>query len=55
MDNEEKCNMVLEWAENMPDFDTEFVESLLEQLGERELTEAQEDGLNNIIERFRIR
>lgn len=52
---EEKLEMVLNWAEDHPKFDTGFVESLqdaLETYGR--LTEAQGNALDNIIDRFRI-
>lgn len=52
---EEKIGMVLEWAEEHPDFDPEFVESLNDQLVDRgTLTDKQEDALDNIIESWNI-
>lgn len=56
MSDEEKIEMVLEWAEDHPKFDTSFVESLREALEQYdELTPSQSHALNNIIERFRIK
>ena len=47
---------ILDWAENHPDFDTSFVESLQGQLDQgRNPSVAQIDALENIIERFRIK
>lgn len=55
MSDEEKIEMVLEWAEDHPNFDTTFIESLQEALQQYdELTPAQSRGLDNIIYRFRI-
>lgn len=56
MSDEEKIEMVLEWAEDHPNFDTTFIESLQEALQQYdELTPAQSKGLDNIIYRFRIK
>lgn len=55
-DNQEKIDAILDWAENNPSFNTNFVESLSEQLdGGKDLTEIQEAALNKIIKSFRIK
>lgn len=54
-DPEDKIEKVLKWADKNPNFDTTFIESLAEQLSNgKDLTDAQENALNNIIKRFRI-
>ena len=56
MDDEQKIDMVLEWAESRPNFDTEFIHSLKEALDEYdELTYSQSEALDNIIKKFRIK
>jgi hypothetical protein len=55
METEEKIDKILEYADVHPSFDTGFIESLQEFLGEKGyLTAGQEDALDNIIDRFRI-
>jgi len=55
MDTIDRIDGVLDWAEEHPTFDTDFVESLKEQYNEKgELTMNQEQALDNIIERFDI-
>jgi uncharacterized coiled-coil protein SlyX len=55
MDDEDKIELILEWAQYHPNFDTDYVEDLQQQLAEgQELTERQSEALDNIIERFRI-
>ena len=55
MDDEEKCELILEWAMDHSNFDTAFVEDMLDKLQEGdELTEGQSNALHNIIERFGI-
>jgi hypothetical protein len=55
MDCEKKCQSILDWAEGKDWFDTEFVESILEQIDHGyEPTPAQEDAIDNIINRFNI-
>lgn len=55
-DYSEKIDAILNWARSKPNFDTEFVESVENQLNERgDLTSAQEEALDNIIEKFRIK
>ena len=54
-DDETKIAAVLKWAEENPDFDTSFIDSLDDWLSKgRDLTDAQETALNRIIKRFRI-
>lgn len=51
----EKIDAILDWAEEHPEFDTDFVESLASQLEDKgELSENQEDALDNIIEKWHI-
>lgn len=55
MSDQEKIDLILEWAERNRHFDTEFVESLqfhLDRLGY--LTESQSAALDRIIERWKI-
>ena len=55
MDDQEKIDLILDWAESHPEFDPEFVDTMqnaLERFGS--LTPAQSDALDNIITRFRI-
>ncbi len=55
MDVEEKIEAILLWAEDNPDFDASYVESLDIWLDDHDgLTEAQEQGLDNIIVKWRI-
>jgi hypothetical protein len=50
MSDLQRVEMVLEWAEEHPSFDTEFVESLRTWLDTREtLTPKQRAALENII------
>lgn len=52
---EGKIEMILSWADERPDFDTGFVESLKAQLEDKgSLTGKQIDALNRIIEKFEI-
>jgi hypothetical protein len=55
-DYEVKCDAILAWANKIQfSFDTEFVESIQNQLYEgRELSGAQMDAIDNIIDGFRI-
>jgi hypothetical protein len=47
--------MVLDWAEQHPEFDESFVKSLAEKLESfGSLTSGQSDALDNIIEKWRI-
>ncbi len=51
----DKIERILEWAEAHPSFDTSFVEDLKRQYEENgELTDMQEDAINNILRKFRI-
>ena len=55
MSEEEKIVMVLEWAEENPNFDISFIESIAEALAEYgSLTYYQGKALDNIIRKFRI-
>lgn len=48
-------NQILEWAEEHPEFDTSFVESLHGQLSRSgELSDKQSQALHNIIEKYDI-
>lgn len=50
-----KIECVLDWADNNPSFDKKFVLSLLRRLdNHQELTYAQLNALNNIINKFKI-
>ncbi len=52
---EDRIYRILKWAEDHPNFDTEFVENMADVLSEYgELTEAQEEALDNIIQGFQI-
>lgn len=52
---DDRIDLILSWADEHPDFDTAFVDSMAEKLETYgELTEAQSDALDNIIERWRI-
>lgn len=54
--DDEKIEMVLEWAEDHDSFNTDFIISLQDALGQySELTSAQQQALDNIIDRFRIK
>lgn len=51
----EKCEAIIDWAEDRDDFDTDFVVSVMDQIDERDfITEAQKQGIDNIINRFGI-
>lgn len=51
----EKVDAVLEWAEDHPGFDTEFIESLQERLMlGKPLTTNQEAALEKLITRWNI-
>lgn len=55
MDVQDMLARVFEYAENHPNFDTEFIESLQERIdGGRELTDGQIAALENIVDRFRL-
>lgn len=55
MSDQEKIDMVLEWAESHSNFDTTFIENINEFLSRvGRLTDSQTDALDNIIERFHI-
>ena len=52
---ERKLDAVMTWADNHPHFDTEYVESLIDQFDDRgKLSSSQEDALDNIIEKWHI-
>lgn len=54
-EDEHNIALIMDWASEHPEFDTEFVERLSEQLDKRGyLTEKQSAALENIIERFGI-
>lgn len=56
MDDEEKVEMILAWAEDHSEFDPKFVEEMQEKLDEYgHLTDRQSESLNKIIERFNVR
>jgi len=46
-----KCELILEWAKTKPFFDTSFVEDVMYSTFP---TDAQEEGINNIIEKWSI-
>lgn len=51
----EKLELILDWADDNPDFDTAFVEELYDCHEHRgHLTDRQEEALDNIIEKFKI-
>jgi hypothetical protein len=50
---DDRIDLILDWAENHPKFDTTFVESLRDSNRDAP-TEAQSNALDNIIERFGI-
>ncbi|MCF0254352.1 MAG: hypothetical protein HUK26_08480 [Duodenibacillus sp.] len=55
MDCAEKIDLILSWADDVPAFDTGYVESLKDFLDDRGwLTDAQEEALDNIIDRWHI-
>ena len=55
MGDEEKIQMILDWADTQKSFDTTFVEELSDKLGEwGELTDGQSAALDNIIEKWHI-
>ena len=54
MDYEEKIRMILDWAESKPNFDTSFLEDLLEKMEEKGLTNRQEEAVDRIIKKWRI-
>lgn len=50
-----KCEAIMEYARKHPRFDTEFVESVMEQIENgREPSDTQEAAVDNIIDGFRI-
>lgn len=51
----EDLNKVMKWADNNPSFDPTFVISLQKRLvSGKDLTQAQEEALENIIKKFKI-
>lgn len=51
-----KIKKVIEWAENNQSFDLTFINSLHDRISQgRDLTEAQENALDNIIRKFKIK
>lgn len=55
MDDEEKIDLVLKWAENVPEFDITFIESLKDYYDQHsELTFAQSEALDRIIKKWNI-
>lgn len=55
MDDSEKIEMILAWAEDHPEFDTNFVEDMEDKLDEHgSLTERQSESLDHIISRWKI-
>lgn len=52
----EKCQRILEWSDDHPGrMDTEFVESVYEQIQERDfITDAQKAGIDRILDGFGI-
>lgn len=53
--DEELLNIVLEYADDNPDFDSSYADDLEEWLEEHDdLTERQRQGLVNIIENFNM-
>ena len=51
----EQIQLILDWSEEHPEFDTGFVLSMQERLeAGNELTDAQKQGIDNIIEKFHI-
>ena len=54
-DTTDKINMILDWAEDHPTFDTEFVENIQSQFEDSgSISDAQDQALDNIIERWKI-
>ena len=52
---QEKIDLIKSWAEEHPDFDTTFVDSIQEKLHKNHyLTPGQFTALDNIIERWRM-
>ena len=47
-----KCELILEWARTKPFFDTSFVEDVMNSTFPT--TDAQVDGINNIIQKWSI-
>lgn len=54
MDAQWKIDLILDWAQDHPKFDTEFIDSVQEWINENDATDAQEQALDNIISCFRI-
>lgn len=55
MEEKDKIDLVLEWAESNPNFDTTFIESIALYYDTHGcLTDRQIEALDNIIEKFRI-
>ena len=53
-DYESKIDSILKWAEKNDFFDTEFIESLFEQVRYKDLSFSQEQAIDNIIKKFKI-
>jgi len=52
---EDKIAMIMSWADEHPEFDTEFVESLAYQFEDRgNLSNKQVEAMNSIIEKWAI-
>ncbi len=52
--DEDIISEVLEWAKNQSNFNTDFLESVLEWSRERDLTMGQRDAINNIIDGYHL-
>lgn len=55
MDPIDMCEEILEWANSHPNFDTEFVLSVMDWINDgRDATNAQVEALENIMNGFSI-
>ena len=55
IDQQTKIDAVMDWAEETPHFNVEFVEKLQQDLQVKgELSEKQEAALDNIIDKWRV-
>ena len=54
LSSQDKIDLIRDWADDYPSFDLSFIDSLEEQLDAQDLSDAQEDALNNIIVKWNI-
>lgn len=54
-DYESKCNAILKWSRDQPNFNAYVVESILDWMYDHDLSSSQEQAIDNIIDGFKIK